>query len=58
MCACRSTNLSKKEQKTSEELKHIEDIVMRNANIRGTRVILHVKDYIKESERELMQKNY
>ena len=44
--ACRYTSLSKKKQKTLEELKHREDK-------RGAVVILDIKDYNKESEKQL-----
>ena len=53
MRAYRSTNLSKKGPQALEELKHIEDIVIRNAEKRGKVIILDVKDYIKECERQL-----
>ena len=56
--ACKYTNLSKKEQKALEELKHREDIVITNADKVGAVVILDVKDYIKESERQLNDTEY
>ena len=45
--------IQKKEQKTLQELKHREDIVITNADKVGAVVILEVKNYIKESERHL-----
>ena len=45
--------LSKKSQKALKELKHREAIVVTNADKGGALVILDVKDYIKESERQL-----
>ena len=53
MRACKPTNLSIKEQKASEEIKQSEDIVITNADKGDAVVILDVKDYIKEYERQL-----
>ena len=51
-CGHRFTNLCKKQQKALKELKHREDIVITNAVKEGA-VIVDVKDYIKESERQI-----
>ena len=51
--ASKYTKLSKKEQKALKELKHREDIVITNTDEGGAVVRVDVKDYIKESERQL-----
>ena len=53
MGACRHINPSQKEQKALEQLKHREGIVITNAEKGSTVVILDVKVYIKEYERQL-----
>ena len=47
------TNEPTKEQKSLEELRHKESIVITNADKGGAVVILNVKEFIKESERQL-----
>ena len=54
LCAHAGTQTyPKKNKKGLEELKHREDIVITNAEKGGAVVRLDVKDYIKESERQL-----
>ena len=51
MPACKYTNLSTKDQKKLQELKHREDIVITNTKKGGKLVRLHIKDSIKKSAR-------
>ena len=56
MCACSNSNLSKKkEQKTLEELKQREDIVLTKADKGRSVVILDVKYYITESNNKIIK---
>ena len=55
---CRYNNLSEKEEKALKELKLREGIFITNAEKGGATVILHVKDYIKKSERQLNDTEY
>ena len=45
------SNISEREQKALKELKMRDDIVITNAD-KGVAVILNVKDYVKECERQ------
>ena len=45
--------IRKRRKKTLEELKHREGMIIKNVDKEGAEVILHVKHYIKESERQL-----
>ena len=47
------SNLSEKEQKPLEEVKVRDEIVITNADKRSAVVILDVKDYVEECERQL-----
>ena len=47
------SNLSEKEQKPLEEVKVRDEIVITNPDKRGAVVILDVKDYVEECERQL-----
>ena len=49
----RPTNKPTKEQKSLEELQHKEGIVITNVHKGGAAVVLNVKEFIKESERQL-----
>ena len=68
MYLCRYSNLPKKEQKALKELKHMQVIVITNADKgitvitnagkRVTVAILDLKDYIKDPERQLNNTEY
>ena len=47
------SKLSEKEQKPLEEVKVRDEIIITNPDKRGAVVILHVKDYVEECERQL-----
>ena len=51
-------NLSKKEIKAMEDLKKREDVVICKADKGGAVVICSVKDYIKEADRQLTDRNF
>ena len=51
-------NLSKKEIKAMEDLKQREDVVICKADKGGAVVICSVKDYIKEADRQLTDRNF
>ena len=51
-------NLSKKESRALEDLKNREDIVICNADKGGAVVISDVKEYIKEANRQLSDRNF
>ena len=51
-------NLSKKEIKAMEDLKQREDVVICKADKGGAVVICSVKDYIKEADRQLSDRNF
>ena len=51
-------NLSKKEIKAMEDLKKREDVVICKADKGGAVVICSVKDYIKEADRQLSDRNF
>ena len=52
------SNLTKGELKALEELKSRDDIVITKADKGGTVVIMDVKDYVKEAERQLNTKEH